>query len=444
MEKIKELREELNKLAAEIKRFADKANDPKSEWTNEDQENFEKLNSDYDAKREEYNKLDSRLRVVARHNEIEQADKEERDRLRRIGRDQRITPEPAEISDECRGLALRSWILSARRKLTDDELHACAVANIDPFSRELEIPIGDTGLVNQIRSQFIQKRALSTQIGSAGGFTIPDSLINTLEIAMIAFGGMRQASTVIRTDSGATISYPTTDDTSNTGELVAENSAVSEGDVTFGAVNIGAYQYSSKLVKVPVALLEDSAFDIPSLLGQLLGERLERITNTHFTVGDGVSKPTGITEMTTLGVTAAAANAITLDEVIDLIDSVDQSYWPGAQFMLHRSTLSSLRKLKDSQNQYLWTRGTQAGEPDTLWGFPYVLNADMPQLGTGNKTLLFGQLSKYVIREVNSVRMRRLVERYAEYDQEAFLGFMRSDGKLIDAGAHPVKHLVQA
>jgi HK97 family phage major capsid protein len=63
---------------------------------------------------------------------------------------------------------------------------------------------------------------------------------------------------------------------------------------------------------------------------------------------------------------------------------------------------------------------------------------------TGQKLMLFGDLSKYLIRDVSSIRLVRLEERYADLDQIAFIAFMRSDGNLLDAGTRPVKWLALA
>jgi HK97 family phage major capsid protein len=111
--------------------------------------------------------------------------------------------------------------------------------------------------------------------------------------------------------------------------------------------------------------------------------------------------------------------------------------------MFHDNLLLYIRKLKDSQNRYLF-QDAAAGAPPTIWGSPL---RDQPAHGFGvtttQKTIVYGQLNKYKIRDVQTIRLRRLVERYADSDQEGFVAFMRSDGNLLDAGVAPVKYLVQ-
>ena len=85
--------------------------------------------------------------------------------------------------------------------------------------------------------------------------------------------------------------------------------------------------------------------------------------------------------------------------------------------------------------------------PSTILGYPYAINNDMDQLTNTSpistrKTVAFGRLDKYLIRRVKEMSVLRLSERYAEYGQVAFIGFMRADATLLDAGTHPVKYLL--
>src|SRR5689334_1973561 len=100
-------------------------------------------------------------------------------------------------------------------------------------------------------------------------------------------------------------------------------------------------------------------------------ERFGRITNTHFTTGDGVSKPSGVMTEATLGVTAASATEFTADEVIDLEHSVDPAYRRSARWMMNDDSLKILKKLKDTAGRNLWMASPADGEPDTTLGHPY-------------------------------------------------------------------------
>ena len=154
----------------------------------------------------------------------------------------------------------------------------------------------------------------------------------------------------------------------------AENTQDSEQDMTFGVMTLDAYKYTSKIVRVSVELLQDSAFNLGAELGSLLGERLGRIQNTHATTGTGSSQPNGVVTASALGKTAASATAITTDEIIDLFHSVDRAYRGNSSFMAADSTVAAIRKLKDGDSQYLWQPGLQAVSYThlTLPTAPYV------------------------------------------------------------------------
>ena len=287
---------------------------------------------------------------------------------------------------------------------------------------------------------------LQTTSGGAGGYLVPPAFRAGVVEAMKAYGGMRQVASVITTAEGQDLPFATNDDTGNVGEILAEGATASVLDASFGVRILKAHMFSSKVVRVSFQLLNDSAFPIDAFLTRIFATRIGRITNTYFTTGAGANEPSGILTDSTLGVTAAATGAVTYDEILDLIHSVDPVYrvGPGVGFMFHDTTLRELRQLKDGNGLPLWSDGTKAGEPSSLAGYGYTINQDMPTMATGNKSIVFGDMSAYYIRDVDQFSVLRLEELYATSAQVGFLAFSRHDGGLIDAGQNPVKHLVQA
>jgi HK97 family phage major capsid protein len=258
------------------------------------------------------------------------------------------------------------------------------------------------------------------------------------------YGAVINEAEVITTDSGNNLPWPTVDDTSNVGVILAENTQMAEQDATVGQASLDAYVISSKLTRVSFQLLQDSAVDPEALIVSLHGERIGRGMNVYLTTGTGTAQPDGIVTNAATGVTAAGAAAITADELIDLVHSVDPAYRnERAAFMLADATLAKVRKLKDSQNQYLWQPGLQAGQAGSLFGHRYVVNQQMPAATTGNKSVLFGDFREgYVVRIVRQIQNIRFSERYADYLQVGFTSFARFDGTQKNASAY--KALVQA
>lgn len=293
-----------------------------------------------------------------------------------------------------------------------------------------------------------EKRIQSVGTTTAGGFTVPTELANTIIKSMKAWGPMydEDICTTLNTATGNPIKVPTVDDTAVTAEKHTEGTALTDDggkDVTFGQKSLDSYGYDTEFVKFSLELARDSIFNMESLLGQLLGERLGRIANQELTVGDGTGDPNGIVTASSLGKTAAAAGAITYDEIIDLIHSVDPAYRqsPKVRFMFNDLTLSAIRKLKDGEGRYIWTMGNvQQGVPNVLLGYNYSINQAMANIATGNKTLLFGDFGKYFVRKVGSPLIGVLRERF--WPDLGIAGLIYFDGELGDTAA--VKHLIQA
>lgn len=284
-------------------------------------------------------------------------------------------------------------------------------------------------------------RAQGVVTSAAGGYLVPQGFRANIVETMKAWGNVAGVAEIITTDSGQTLPWPTNDDTANEGAILAENTALTEQDVTLGQAQLGAYMYTSKLIRVSFQLLQDSAFDLESFLSRRLGERLARITNRHQTVGTGTAQPLGIQTTAAVGVTLPTGNTTTTtyDGLIDLIHSVDPAYRQSgrAQFMLHDSALAGARKLKDTTGQPLWQPSIQAGVPDTLLGYGLTINQHLPAPGVSTKSVLFGDFfAGYVIRNVLGLQMLRLEERYADFLQVGFLAFLRTDATVQDAAAY--------
>lgn len=345
-------------------------------------------------------------------------------------------------TDEDRAMALQGWFLnnSTRGRATDRHREAAARCGMDIEAKELELGLNHA--YDRVKADV--KNALKSNVPASGGVLRLGELMGDLETAMLAFGPMLEVSQVIRTPSANPMPWPTANDTSNTGRQIGESKAVTSVDPTFAALVWNAYKFTSDEILVPFELLRDTPYNLVSIIGAMLGERLGRVQNTKATTGTGAATMYGAVNRATLGKTAAGAAAITADELIDLQDSVPRAYRPGSSFMMKDSTRTAIRKLKDGQSRYLLEPSLTAGTPDKLLGWDLNVNDDMAAMTTGQKSVLAGNFRSYKIRQVDKVRVYRLTERYRENDQDAFLAFVEADGNLLDPGTGVIRYLVQA
>ena len=305
------------------------------------------------------------------------------------------------------------------------------------------------GSLNAQERSLMEKRGTSTQVvgtDNLGGFLVPQEFSNELDVATLFTGEVERLAKKLNTASGGLLDYPTVDDTATDALLTSEASAVTTADMTFANKQLSAYNYSS-LVKVSAQLLQDSAFDLNSFLVEAMGERIARATNAAFSTGDASSKPQGIVTGSSLGNTAAGASAITADDVLDLIYSIDASYRnkPSFGLMAHDNIISAIRALGvGSSNDYpIWQPGMAVGQPDRIFGVPVYVNNDMQSsIATGTKTMIAADFSKYVVRNAGGVQFLRLNERFMNELEVGFIAYKRADGAVLNSAA--VKHLIQA
>lgn len=319
------------------------------------------------------------------------------------------------------------------------------------FDKFLRVGMGELsqeerGIMMARRDTSQETRAFSQGTGNTGGYTVPQDFRDQLEIALKAYGGMLQVADVMRTDTGATLPMPSFNYTSVLATIVGENTGASTDSSTpFGVANLGAFTYRSPILPVSYEFLQDSAFGEGFIIDALAGS-IARALNAHFTTGTGTGQPRGVVIDAVSGKVGTTGQTLSVifDDLVDLIHSIDPAYRAsGCKFMMHDGSLKIARKLKDTQGRPIFLPGYDglAGAmSDQLLGYDISINQDMPVMAANAKSILFGRFDKYKARLVKDITIMRLVERYADNLQVAFLLFARADGRLLDAGTNPVKY----
>jgi HK97 family phage major capsid protein len=312
------------------------------------------------------------------------------------------------------------------------------------FGEYLRYGFGD--LPGEMRAALRENRAQSAGTNSEGGFTVPTELIPELIKSMAAYSPLfdENITRQLVTASGNPLTMPTTNDTSKTAVLLAENATASANDAVFGQVTLGAYKYTSGLIKVSNELLQDTAINLETELRGLMAERFGRGVGAALTTGTGSNQPNGIVTAAGAGITGAVST-ISFDDLIDLQHSVDPAYRraPSTAFMFNDSTLQALRKIKDDEGNYIWQPASVAtGAAATILGEQYVINQAMANIGASAVSVLYGDMQKFIVRRARPIDIKRLDERFAEADQVAFVGFVRVDSTILDSAA--IKKLTHA
>lgn len=289
-------------------------------------------------------------------------------------------------------------------------------------------------------------RALTagTTTVTAGSPLVPVSFYGSIREHMIVAAAMLQAgATVLETSSGELIRVPTSTG-DGTAVLLTEGASLTSSDPTITERALGAFKYG-RLLQVSHELVTDEQSNILPFLAKVAGRSLGTAFGADLVIGNGTNKARGITLDSTLGVTGGAAAPPTADNIIDLFYSVNMMYRaaPDAAFLMADVTVAGVRKLKDTTNQYIWQPALTAGSPDTLLGKKIVTDPNVPVVGTGNKSVLFGDMSAYFVRLAGGIRFERSDDFAFGSDLVTFRAIARVDGQLVDrTGA--VKHYVSA
>ena len=417
---LKTLKTERADLAKKMLKIVEDAEQNKRALTTEER-------AIWDGQRVELDKLDEQLEILTEADELARS------------LDKPVNPLPAETRHyDDLGFPLNTAGQNAGDQRQDEEQKY-----FDAFMALLRSDQpGMVELTEQQRSilrskSVTDKRAQGVMPGTSGGFTVPVTLANRIVDVMKAYGGIRRYATVMNTTAGEVINFPTNDDTGNTGELVAEHAQVTEADFTFGQKPLGAYKYSSKVVRVSIELLQDSAFALDSFITLKFGQRLGRITAQHYATGTGTEQPTGLISASKVGYTAGSPTVITYSDLLNLKHSVDPAYrqMGNCRWVFNDKTLLMLKEMLDANGRPLWKPSLSDSSPAFVDGDPYVIDQGVSVAKAGTVAAAYGDLSEFVIRDVMGFTMHRLIEKYIDYGQIGFLAFMRSDSNLMDSEA---------
>jgi HK97 family phage major capsid protein len=281
----------------------------------------------------------------------------------------------------------------------------------------------------------INYRVLSKLTSGAGGNTVPTSFYERLVQHLIEVSAIMQAgATVLNTNSGESIQVPKTTSHSTAG-IVTEGGTIGPSDPAFGQITLGAYKYGT-LIQVSRELLDDTGVDLEGYLAMQAGRALGNAFGAHAVTGSGTSQPRGVVTDATLGVTGGTGvvGAPSADNLIDLFYSVIAPYRASAstKWIMSDSTVATVRKLKDTTNQYIWQPGLTADAPDTILGKQVLTDPNVAATALAAKSILFGDFSQFFIRLAGGVRFERSDDYAFNTDLVTFRALMRADSALVD------------
>lgn len=284
-------------------------------------------------------------------------------------------------------------------------------------------------MIAAVRSNFRQvSDVLREGEDSAGGYLVPDEWDSRLIDVLNEENVLRKLGTTVTTSGQHKINIAATKPAAS---WIEEGGALTWGDATFDQVILDAHKLHVAC-KITEELLFDNAFNLESYLIDQFGKALGNAEEEAFMVGDGIGKPTGIFDAKggETNVTAAGSS-ISTDDVINLVYALKRPYRKSAAFIMNDQTVALIRKLKDSNGQYLWQPALAQGEPDKLMGYPLYTSAYAPVFKAGGPIMAFGDFSYYNIGDRGTRSFQELRELFAGNGMIGLLAKERVDGKLV-------------
>jgi HK97 family phage major capsid protein len=271
--------------------------------------------------------------------------------------------------------------------VADEEAYADYAASFAPYMRARS----DAAMPANVQA------AMQTGSDPDGGYLVPKTVSSRIITRIYETSNLRALATV-ETIGGKELEIPRDEGEFGFGGWVGETQAPSETSTSqVGVSKILAHEMFAE-PRVTQNMLEDAGLDIEAWVANKVGERMGRIEASAFFTGDGVNKPRGLLSYgagTSNGqieqVVSGGATSITSDALYNLVFQLKDYYTQNANFLMKRTTVRDIMKLKDGQGNYLWQMGDiKGGQPATILSFPVNRCEDMPAVAASSLSVAFG------------------------------------------------------
>lgn len=279
---------------------------------------------------------------------------------------------------------------------------------------------------NYIRGRIVHERAgelTKTDNGSVIPATIAQQIIKKVydispileESQKYNVKGKLQIPYYDTTDGGITVAY------------AEEFKPLTSSNGKFKNIELDGF-LAGALSKISNSLINNSQFDIVSFVVNQMAEDIARFIEYELLIGTS-DKVTGLSTMQNK-VTAAAANAITSDEVVKLKDSIKDVYQSNAIWIMSSNTRTALRLLKGSDGHYLLQDDITSPFGSTLLGKPVYVSDNMPEIKADATAIYYGDMTGLATKFSENITTQVLREKYADEHATGVVAWFEFDSKV--------------
>lgn len=270
-----------------------------------------------------------------------------------------------------------------------------------------------------------------TAAGSAGAL-IPTTIVNYIIRKIYDICPILERSQKYNVKGKLQIPYYPADSNDITVAYASEFSPLSSTSGSFNTIELGGF-LAGCLTKISRSLINNMQFDIVGFVVDQMAYAIKRFIEKELLVGT-TSPSAKVLGLSTLsnGLTAAAANAITADEIIKLHDKVKDDFQQNAIWIMSPATRTALRLLKSQTGYYLLNDDVSTPFGTSLLGKPVYVSDNMPDIATGNKVIYYGDMRGLATKFNEDINIEVLRERYADEHAVGVVGWFEFDAKVQD------------
>lgn len=267
----------------------------------------------------------------------------------------------------------------------------------------------------------LEQKALIAGVDAEGGYLAPETTERAILANVRSISPIRAIASVVEIGAGV-FRKPVARTETAAGWAAETGARAQTATPELVALDFPAME----LFAMPAAsqtLLDDAVIDVEQWLADEVQAEFAEQEGAAFVNGDGVTAPKGFLSYEKVGesahdfgkigyVATGAAGAFAAsdpaDALLDLIYTPRQAFRQNGRFVMNRSTLSAVRKLKDGDGNYLWRPSADAAEPSTIFGYPVIEAEDMPSIAADSFSIAFGDFQRgYLVVDRTGVRVLR-------------------------------------
>ena len=279
---------------------------------------------------------------------------------------------------------------------------------------------------NYIRGRIVHERA-GELTKTDNGSVIPTTIAQQIIKKVYDVSPVLQRSQKYNVNGKLQIPYYDTTDGGITVAYADEFTPLTSSNGKFKNIELDGF-LAGALSKISNSLINNSQFDIVSFVVDQMSEDIARFIEHELLIGTS-DKVTGLSTVKNK-ITAAAANAITADEVVKLKDSIKDVYQNNAIWIMSTATRTALRLLKGSDSHYLLNDDISSPFGTVLLGKPVYVSDNMPDIAGDKTVIYYGDMTGLATKFSENITTQILREKYADEHATGVISWFEFDSKV--------------